>query len=104
MRHELERAEVATLLVGEFLLRDITDISYNLSQMLWRHVRLLCFNKSSLALLAESIALRAQPFILLLRKFCDGRVGRRLIAWRRRRQRHGRSCTPSWGRRRRRWQ
>src|SRR5271155_614132 len=104
MRHELQSPQVTSLIAAEFLLTDISNIFHYLAQMLRRHISFLRLNEASLALLAESVALCAQPFLLLLGEFGDMRISGRSVAWRwgshARRRRYG-TRAPSW--RRRRW-
>ena len=101
VRHELERSQIASLITAELLLRYISNILDNFSEMFRWHICLLCFHESTLSLLPKSVPLRSQPFLLLLRELRDLRVCWGSISRWRRSKRHRRSSPPSW--RWRRW-
>lgn len=57
MRHEFEGSKVAALIAAELLLGNITNVLYDLSQMLRGHIGLLSLDKTTLPLLSKSISL-----------------------------------------------
>ena len=77
MWHELERTQITPLVTAELLLRNISNVSYDLSQVLRGHVCFLCLDKASTALLCETLSLMAHPFLLLLLLLGQFRVDRR---------------------------
>ena len=98
MRHKLQRSKVAPLIAAELLLRHVSDIFHNLSQMLRGHIRLLCLDESTPPLLAEPLFLHAKPFFLLLCELRDLWVGGGSISRRRRGEGHSRWSTGRRGR------
>jgi hypothetical protein len=108
VRHELQSAKVTPLITAELLLRHISNVPYNLSQMLRRHVRLLRLYEASTSLLSEALTLAAHPFLLLLLLLCQFRIDGRSSETRRRGWHTGRGKTwrcawrrwglPSWRR------